>query len=114
MTPKDEGPSRHSIRLADQIMRELALMLAEDIQDPRLELVTISGVRLNVDLSVAKVFYTLHGDEARLKAAADGLNQAKGYLRSHLGRRIKMKFVPELRFERDTFLETMVYGQPHG
>jgi ribosome-binding factor A len=108
-----EGPSRRSYRMADQIMRELATMLAEEIQDPRLELVTISGVRLNSDLSVATVLYTLHGDEARLKAAAGGLNQAKGYMRSLLGRRIKSKFVPELRFQRDEFLETMVYGQPH-
>ena len=114
MTPRDDGPTRHSLRLSDQIMRELALMLAEEIQDPRLELVTISGVRLNQDLSVATVLYTLHGDAARLKAAADGLAKAKGYLRSHLGRRIKMKYLPELRFELDTFLENMVYGQPIG
>ena len=112
MTSK-EGPSRRSIRMADQIMRELATMLAEEIQDPRLELVTISGVRLNSDLSVATVLYTLHGDDARFKAALDGLNQAKGYLRSHLGRRLGAKFVPDLRFARDEFLETMVYGQHH-
>uniref|UniRef100_A0A7C3WCD7 Ribosome-binding factor A n=1 Tax=Fundidesulfovibrio putealis TaxID=270496 RepID=A0A7C3WCD7_9BACT len=113
MTTK-EGPSRRSIRMADQIMREIATMLAEEIQDPRLELVTISGVRLNADLSVATVYYTLHGDPARMKAAADGLNQAKGFLRSHLGRRIKSKFVPELRFALDEFLETMVYAHPNG
>lgn len=112
MTTK-EGPSRRSMRMADQIMRELALMLTEEIQDPRLELVTISGVRLNPDLSVATVLYTLHGDDARLKAAADGLNQAKGYMRSLLGRRLKSKFVPELRFKLDEFLETMVYGHHH-
>jgi ribosome-binding factor A len=106
-----EAGSRRSERLADQIMRELATLLAEEVQDPRLNLVTISGARLNPDMTVAKVLYTLHGDEARLKEAADGLNQAKGFLRSQLGRRIKVKFVPELRFERDEFLETMVYGQ---
>ncbi|GAB6036539.1 30S ribosome-binding factor RbfA [Fundidesulfovibrio butyratiphilus] len=107
------GPSRRSMRLADQILRELALMLAEEIQDPRLELVTISGVRLNPDLSVATVLYTLHGDDERRKAAAQGLEKAKGFLRSHLSRALKMKSVPELRFKHDDFLETMVYGQPH-
>jgi len=110
MPHRDEGPSRRSIRMADQIMRELALMLVEDIADPRLELVTVSGVRLNADLSVATVYYTLHGGEARVKEAKDALYQAKGFLRSNLGRRIKVKFVPDLRFEHDNFLETMVYG----
>lgn len=113
MTPRDEGPSRRSIRMSDQIMRELALMLSEEIQDPRLELVTISGVRLNSDLSVATVLFTMQGDAARIKQAKDALYHTKGYFRSHLGRRIKSKFVPDLRFEFDDFLETMVYGQPH-
>jgi ribosome-binding factor A len=113
MTTKEEGPSRRSIRMADQIMRELALMLSENIQDPRLELVTVSGVRLSPDLTVATVLYTMHGDAERIKAAKDALYQAKGFLRSHLGRRIKTKFIPDLRFEHDQFLETMVYGHPH-
>jgi len=99
--------------MADQIMRELALMLTEEIQDPRLELVTISGVRLSPDLTVAHVLFTMHGDAARIKAAKDALYQAKGFFRSNLGRRIKTKFVPDLRFELDDFLETMVYGHPH-
>ena len=46
MKTTKEGPSRRSIRMSDQIMRELALMLIEEMQDPRLDLVTISGVRL--------------------------------------------------------------------
>ena len=99
--------------MADQLMRELALLLSEEISDPRLELVTISGVRLNQDLSVATVLYTLHGDAARMKAAGDALNQAKGFLRRQIGSRMKTKFVPELRFQHDEFLETMVYGHPH-
>ncbi|WP_027191274.1 30S ribosome-binding factor RbfA [Fundidesulfovibrio putealis] len=113
MKTTKEGPSRRSIRMSDQIMRELALMLIEEMQDPRLDLVTISGVRLNSDMSVATVLFTMHGDADRIKAAKDALYQAKGFLRSNLGRRVKSKFVPDLRFEHDEFLETMVYGQPH-
>ena len=104
--------SRRSHRLADQIAREMAMALLEDIRDPRLELVTISGVTLNADLSIAQVFYTLSGDEARLAAAAKGLEQAKGFLRTQLGKRLVMKFVPDLRFSRDTYLEDMVYARP--
>lgn len=108
-----EGPTRRSMRLADQIMRELATLLAENIQDPRLELVTISGVRLNSDLTVATVLYTLSGDKDRIKAADAAFNKAKGFLRTHLSHALKSKFIPELRFKVDDFLETMVYGQHH-
>lgn len=104
--------SRRSTRLADQITRELATALVEDVRDPRLELVTISGVALNADMSIARVYYTLSGDTARIEAAAKGLEQAKGFLRSLLGQRLRMKFVPDLRFARDTYLEDMVYGRP--
>jgi ribosome-binding factor A len=108
------GPSRRSTRLADQIARELAMALVQDVQDPRLELVTISGVALNADLTVAKVFYTLSGDEARLAEAARSLDQARGFLRTLLGARLRLRSVPELRFARDTYLEDMVYGRPQG
>lgn len=104
--------SRRSHRLADQIAREMAMALLEDVRDPRLELVTISGVTLNADLSIAQVFYTMSGDEARLAGAAKALDQARGFLRTQLGKRLSMKFVPDLRFSRDTYLEDMVYAKP--
>ncbi len=107
------GPSRRSIRLADMIQRELAQLLQEEIQDPRLELVTISGVRLNSDLSIAKVFYTCTDDPVRLEEIAISLGKAKGYLRILLGKRLNLRSTPELRFERDIFLEDMVYESRH-
>ncbi len=105
-------PTRRSSRLADQIAREMAIALSEDVKDPRLELVTVSGAVLNADMSIVRIYYTLSGDEARLAAAAKALEQAKGFLRTLLGQRLRMKFVPELRFARDTYLEDMVYGRP--
>ncbi|MGE4538549.1 30S ribosome-binding factor RbfA [Desulfovibrio sp. JY] len=105
-------PTRRSARLADQIAREMATALVEDVQDPRLMLVTISGVALNADLSIARVYYTLSGDEARLAEAAEGLEQAKGFLRTLLGKRLRLRSVPQLRFARDTYLEDMVYARP--
>lgn len=104
--------SRRSDRLADQITRELAMALTQDVSDPRLELVTITGTALNADLTVAQVLYTLSGDEARLAEAAKALELARGFLRTLLGARLRMKFVPELRFARDTYLEDVVYGRP--
>jgi ribosome-binding factor A len=104
--------SRRSIRLADVILRELATMLLEEVADPRLELVSLSGVKLNADMSIALVSFTVGGGAERRKEVLDGLNKAKGFLRSGLARRLDMRSLPELRFTHDDFLEDMVYGKP--
>ncbi len=101
--------SRRTARLADMIMHELARIMVEDIQDPRLQLITISGVRLNRDMSVAEVLYThIHGQSEELTQA---LTKARGFLRFNLGQNLRLRFVPELRFTWDIFLEKMVYEQ---
>lgn len=107
-----QGGSRRSNRLGDQIMRELAELLVEEVRDPRLELVSISGVAMNADMSIARVMYTLSGDEKRLADAAKAFEQAKGFLRSSLGKRLRLRYLPDLRFARDEFLEEMVYAHP--
>jgi len=104
--------SRRSIRLADQIHKELATMLLEEVADPRLDLVSLTGCKLNADISIALVTFTVGGGEARRKEALDGLNKAKGFLRSGLARRLNMRSLPDLRFAHDDFLEDMVYGKP--
>ncbi|MDQ7833880.1 MAG: 30S ribosome-binding factor RbfA [Humidesulfovibrio sp.] len=104
--------SRRSIRLADLILRELANMLLEEVSDPRLELVSLTGVKLNADLKIALVTFTVGGGEERRKQALDGLQKAKGFLRSGLARRLDMRSLPDLRFAHDDFLEDMVYAKP--
>lgn len=104
--------TRRSARLGDQILRELAGML-EEFQDPRLELVTFTGVRMNKDLRIAEVFFTTAAGEERRKEAQAGLEKAAGRMRAALGRNLQLRYLPELRFVHDSFLEDMVYGQPH-
>lgn len=104
--------SRRSIRLADQILRELATMLVEEVQDPRLELVSLTGCKLNADISIALVSFSVGGGAERRTQALEGLNKAKGFLRSGLARRLNMRSLPELRFAHDDFLEDMVYAKP--
>lgn len=104
--------SRRSVRLSEEIMRELATMLAEEVQDPRLELVTVSGVRLNADISVAEVYVTYSAELHPREDVDKALDKAKGFLRTRLGKRLKLRKVPELRFRFDDFLETMVYEHP--
>ncbi|MBI9081002.1 MAG: 30S ribosome-binding factor RbfA [Pseudodesulfovibrio sp.] len=103
--------SRRAVRMGDQIMREVATLLVEEAQDPRLQLVTISGVRMNTNLRIAELFYTVSGDDEHRKEVLAGLEKASGFLRSNIGRRLKLQYTPELRFIYDDFLEDVVYGK---
>jgi len=103
--------SRRAVSMGNQVMREVATLLVEEAQDPRLQLVTLSGVRMNANLRIAEIFYTVSGDAEHRKEVQDGLEKASGFLRSRLGRNLKLQFTPELRFIFDDFLEDVVYGK---
>ena len=105
--------SRRAVSMGNQVMREVATLLVEEAQDPRLQLVTLSGVRMNANLRIAEIFYTVSGDEEHRKEVQQGLEKASGFLRSMIGRRLKLQFTPELRFIFDDFLEDVVYGKPN-
>lgn len=106
------GSGRRSERLSDLILREIAMMLAEDVADPRLSLVTVSGVRLNPDISMAEIYVTFSEDLHPRAEVESALGRAKGFLRRELGHRLKLRKVPDLRFRFDQFLEDMVYEHP--
>jgi ribosome-binding factor A len=99
--------------MGDQIMREIGTLLVEEAADPRLNLVTLSGVRMNANLRIAEIFYTVSGDAEHRKEVQAGLEKATGFLRSRLGRILKLQYTPELRFQFDEFLEDVVYGKSH-
>ena len=103
--------SRRAVRMGDQIMREVGTLLVEEAQDPRLQLVTLSGVRMNANLRIAEIYYTVSGDDEHRAEVQKGLEKASGFLRSRLGRNLKLQYVPELRFIFDDFLEEVVYGK---
>ncbi len=102
--------SRRARRLEEAILQELAQIFIEDIQDPRLSLVTLSGVRLNVDLTIAEVLYTHSGEADKMADVQRSLESARGYIRKLLGQRLKFKYVPQLRFKWDEYLEETIYG----
>ncbi len=97
-------------RVADQIQRDLAQIIQHEMKDPRLGLVTISGVRVTRDLAFADVHLTFLGRDS-----ADEINQAlqvmagaAGFLRSELARGLKLRIIPRLRFHYD---ESLVRGR---
>lgn len=92
-------------RVADQIQRELAELLQREVQDPRLHGVTVSGVEVSRDLAVAKVFISSALEAHPPAELLAALASARGFLRSNLARRLRMRTVPELRFSYDDSLE---------
>ncbi|QRN02683.1 30S ribosome-binding factor RbfA [Legionella sp. MW5194] len=94
-------------RVAEMLQRKLSQIIQQEIKDPRLpSFVTISGVKVSGDLSHAKVYFTVLGDEN--KQAAVILNTAASYLRTALARTIKLRTVPQLHFVYD---ESIEYGR---
>ena len=93
-----------SVRVADRIQREVALLVVHEVADPRVGDVTVSGVDLSPDMSQARVLVT-PGRDADGRASVDALNRAAGFLRSRLGRRMRLRRVPRLVFEHDRTLE---------
>lgn len=89
-------------RVADRVREELAALLIEDVSDPRLKLVTITGVDVDRELAFASIYVSAIGEEDRSQEVMEGLAAAQGYLRRELAKRIPMRSFPQLRFNWDT------------
>ncbi len=94
-----------SSRVAEQIRRELAELLRLELKDPRVGLITLTGVEVTPDYAHAKVFYTALADATARKEIEAGLRRASGFLRRELGRRIRIHTLPELHFVHDESVE---------
>ncbi len=94
-----------TLRVAEQIQRDLAELIRLEVKDPRVGMITLTGVEVTSDYAHAKVFFTLLGNAAQIAAATQGLNRAAGFLRRELGRRIKLRSIPELHFIHDESVE---------
>ncbi|HEY6096230.1 MAG TPA: 30S ribosome-binding factor RbfA [Gallionellaceae bacterium] len=90
-------------RIGEQIQRELAQLIRLEVKDPRVKLVTITGVEVARDYSHAKVFYTaLNGASKELQ---QGLERSAGFLRSQLAHSLKLRIIPQLHFVFDASVE---------
>jgi len=97
------GDFSRTDRIAQQMQRELAELLSFQISDPRVRLVTITGVDVARDYSHAKIFFTrLDGKQ---EEAQQGLERASGYLRKQLSRSLKLRIMPQLHFAYDSSIE---------
>lgn len=99
-----EGSKRPK-RVADMIKNEIALLLLRKVKDPRMTNVSIVNAEMTKDLRRAIVYYSVLGDDEQVAKAAEGLERAKGFIRSHLARELGLRATPELVFKRDLSME---------
>ena len=92
-------------RIAEQIQRELSELIRTELRDPRVRLVTVTGVEITRDQSHAKVFFTSLGSPEDNQACGEGLERAAGFLRAGLSHRLTTRTVPALAFVHDDSIE---------
>ena len=109
--PRTNGPlvasneSKRPDRVGHMVQQELANLLVNEVKDPRVGFVTVTEVRMSPDLRNANVFVSILGPDEQRAQSMEGLRAATGYLRREVGKRLKLRFIPELAFSNDTSLD---------
>ena len=80
-------------------------MLLRELKDPHIGFITITGVDVPKDLQVAKVFYTVLGNEEQIRESSQALNRASRFIKKQLGKRLRMRYIPDIIFRYDHSLE---------
>lgn len=93
--------TRRTERMSDLVRAELSDLILREIKDPRIRLVSLTGVEVTSDLRRAVVRVSALGDDAQREAAVEALRHARGFLRTELSQRLRTRATPELVFELD-------------
>jgi ribosome-binding factor A len=99
--------SYRPIRVGELIQEEIAELLLRHLKDPRLNMATVSRVDVSPDLRHAHVSISRMGNETEQQETIEGFVHATGFIRNQLGKRLKLRYVPELTFQLDT---TIAHG----
>lgn len=94
-------------RVGEQMKKELSEIIGRKIKDPRIGFVTVTDVQVTGDLQQATIFISVLGNEDQMEDTLKGLSKAKGFIRSEIGKRIRLRKTPEIIFEFD---ESISYG----
>jgi ribosome-binding factor A len=100
---------KRSEKVADLIQREVSEMLVKSIKDPRIGFVTITKVTVSEDCRFAKIYFSVAGTLAERENSGKGLDSAKGYVRRELGRRLQLRYTPEIVFQFDPSIEYAIH-----
>ena len=96
---------KRSHRVGEQIHKEISALLVKGLKDPRIGFVTITAVEVTPDMHLARVYFTVMGDEKARRNTEKGLQSSVPFLRRELGRRLGMRYVPDILFCFDSSLE---------
>jgi len=94
-------PGRRAERLAEQIREELSLIIAGEVEDPKVGFVTVTEAKISADLRTAKVYVSVLGTEDEVRESMAALKHAAGFIRNQLGVVLRMKRTPDLHFVYD-------------
>jgi ribosome-binding factor A len=92
-------------RVGEQIKKEISGLIQTELKDPRIGFITVTGVDVTNDLSLARVYLSILGSEEQKEETLHAIGRAKGFLRSELGRRIRLRHTPEIEFRFDHSIE---------
>ena len=94
-------PYSRAERISGKIQYVITELLSKKMQDPRIEMATISSVKLSSDLRVAHVYVAVFGDENRIKDVLNGFKKSKGFIKKSIAPKLGLKYMPDLRFVHD-------------
>lgn len=97
--------SQRARRVGEQIQKEVSALLVKGLKDPRIGFVTITGVEVTPDLHLARVYFTVMGDATARAESEKGLKSSESFIRRELGRRLRMRYVPDILFQYDSSLD---------
>jgi ribosome-binding factor A len=97
--------SRRTDRVGEAIQELVAALLLREIKDPRIGLITITGVRVSPDLRHARIYFSTLGDDEQRTRSLRGLRSAAGFIRGQVARQLNLRVAPEIAFEFDPSLE---------
>ena len=99
--------SKRVNRVAEQMKKELGEIILQKVKDPRIGFVTVTDVEVTGDLQNATIYISVLGNESEKEATLKGLEKAKGFIRTEIGKRIRLRVIPEIEFAFD---ESIAYG----
>jgi len=97
--------SKRTARIGEAIREEISSILLQEINDPRIQFVSITRVEVSADLQHAKVYVSILGNDQKKEDAFEGLKSARGYIQKKLGKKIRLRYMPEITFKMDTSID---------
>lgn len=93
---------KRATRVGDLLQEEIGSIILQELRDPRIGFVTVTGVTVSDDLKHAKVYVSVMGTSKEIERTLQGLESARGYIQGCIGRRVKLRYTPEISFRLDT------------